>query len=379
MQPPARIRIRPTEQGLRMRRLELTLVLAWWAIYGVFLTGQHLLLSASMGVPLSVGGALARSLPGTVVWAAITLVTFALARRFPIDQPPHVRHVLVHVVAGCLLALTEVGIAYAIDQVTSWFNGTFLQLFFNGFPSNIIYYWLLVGVGHGIEVYRRYRQREQQAVLLQKRLAEAELHLLKTQLQPHFLFNTLHAISALMHRDVRAADRMLARLSELLRVTFEHVGTHEVTLRDELDFLEPYVEIERTRLGDRLNFTLEVEPTTLDAMVPHMILQPLVENAIRHAIAPRAAPGHIAVVTERAGDRLEIRVRDDGPGVRANQRSGGVGLANTRARLESLYGDEFRFDAGNPPDGGFLVALSIPFHAAPAVDAEPAYQEAISS
>lgn len=362
-----------------MRRLELTLVLAWWGIYGVFLTGQHLLLSASMGVPLSVGGAAARALPGTVVWAGITLVTFALARRFPIDQPPHVRHVLVHVIAGCLLALTEVTIAFGIDQVTGWFNGSFLELFFNGFPSNIIYYWLLVGVGHGIEVYRRYRQREQQAILLEKRLAEAELHLLKTQLQPHFLFNTLHAISALMHRDVKAADRMLARLSELLRVTFEHVGTHEVTLREELDFLEPYVEIERARLGDRLDFALEIAPETLDAMVPHMILQPLVENAIRHAIAPRAAQGHISVRSERAGDRLELRVRDDGNGGGFSRRGGGVGLANTRARLETLYGEDFRFDAGSSPGGGFLAALSIPFHAAPVVDAVPAYQEAIPS
>jgi two-component system, LytTR family, sensor kinase len=372
------LRLRPTDQARRLRRLEFTLVLAWWGIYGVFLTGQHLLLSASMGVPLSVGGAAARALPGTVVWAGITLVTFALSRRFPIDQPPHVRHVLVHVIAGCLLALIEVTIAYAIDQVTGWFDGSFVELFFNGFPSNIIYYWLLVGVGHGIQVYRRYRQREQQALILEKRLAEAELHLLKTQLQPHFLFNTLHAISALMHRDVKAADRMLARLSELLRVTLEHVGTHEVTLREELDFLEPYVEIERARLGDRLDFTLDIAPDSLDAMVPHMILQPLVENAIRHAIAPRIATGHILVSSQRGGDRLELRVRDDGAGSPTpGRRAGGVGLANTRARLETLYGDDFRFDAGHAPGGGFLAALSIPFHAAPAIDVVPVPQEAI--
>ena len=371
------IRVRPTDQARRMKRLELTLVLAWWGIYGVFLTGQHLLFSAGLGVPLSIGGAAARALPGTVVWAGITLITFALARRFPIDRPPHVRHVLVHVVAGCVLAFTEVTIAFAIDQATQWFNQSFFQLFFNGFPSNIVYYWLLVGVGHGLQVYRRYRHREQHAILLEKRLAEAELHLLKTQLQPHFLFNTLHAISALMHRDVKAADRMLARLSELLRVTFEHVGTHEVTLREELDFLEPYVEIEKSRLGERLGFALDVQPDTLDAMVPHMILQPLVENALRHAIAPRAAPGSVVVAAQRAGDRLELRVRDDGAGSATGLRQGrGVGLANTRARLEALYGDDFRFDAASSPDGGFLAALSIPFHAAPVVDAAPAFQEA---
>ena len=372
------LRVRATDQSRRLRRLEVTLVLAWWGIYGVFLTGQHLLFSAGLGAPLSIAGAAARALPGTVVWAAITLITFALARRFPIDRPPHVKHVLVHVVAGCVLAFSEVSIAFAIDQATQWFNQSFVQLFFNGFPSNIVYYWLLVGVGHGLQVYRRYRQREQHALMLEKRLAEAELHLLKTQLQPHFLFNTLHAISALMHRDVKAADRMLARLSELLRVTFEHVSTQEVTLREELDFLEPYVEIEQTRLGDRLNFELHVAADTLDAMVPHMILQPLVENAVRHAIAPRAAPGTVSVDVQRAGDRLELRVRDDGSSTQPALRHapGGVGLANTRARLETLYGEDFRFDAGMAPGGGFLAALSIPFHAAPVVDAAPSLQEA---
>ncbi len=361
----------------RARRFEVTLVLAWWGIYGVFLTGQHLLLSRSMGVPLGVGEAAARALPGAAVWAGITLVAFALARRFPIDQPPHVRHVLVHIVAGVALALAEVTIAYGIDQITGWFSGTFLELFLTGFPPNILYYWLLAGVGHGVEVYRRYRQREQEALVLEKRLTEAELHLLKTQLQPHFLFNTLHAISALMHRDVRAADRMLARLSDLLRVTLEHVGTSEVALRDELDFLKPYVEIERTRLGERLSVTLDIAPDTLHATVPHMILQPLVENAVRHAIAPRAAAGHIVVRSRRTDGRLELQVIDDGTGQGSVRHGTGVGLANTRARLETLYGDDFRFDAAPAPGGGFRAALSIPFRPAPATEPVPARQEAI--
>lgn len=360
------------------RRYEVILVLAWWGIYGVFLTGQHLLLSRSMGAPLSLGAAAARAVPGAIVWAGITLVAFALARRFPVDQPPHVRHVLVHIAASALLALFEVTIAYGIDQVTGWFGGSFAELFVNGFPPNVLYYWLLAGLGHGLEVYRRYRRREQEALLLQKRLAEAELHLLKTQLQPHFLFNTLHAISALMHRDVRAADRMLARLSDLLRATLEHVGTNEVALRDELDFLKPYVEIERTRLGDRLAVTLEIAPDTLHASVPHMILQPLVENAVRHAVAPRAAPGHIVVSSRRAGDRLELQVVDDGNGSGSGRPGSGVGLSNTRARLETLYGTDFRFDARHAPNGGFRAALSIPFRAAPVEEPAALRQEAIS-
>ncbi|NLG60667.1 MAG: histidine kinase [Candidatus Cloacimonetes bacterium] len=367
----------PVLQSRRGRRYEVTLVLAWWAIYGVFLTGQHLLLSRSMGVPLDIGSAAARALPGAVVWAGITLVAFALARHFPIDEPPHVRHVLVHISASATLALAEVAIAFGIDRVTGWFNSSFSDLFVNGFPPNVLYYWLLAGLGHAIEVYRRYRIREREALMLQKRLAEAELHLLKTQLQPHFLFNTLHAISALMHRDVRAADRMLTRLSELLRVTLEHVGTNEVSLRDELDFLKPYVEIERTRLGERLNVTLDIAPDTLHGNVPHMILQPLVENAVRHAIAPRAAGGHILVSSRRSGDRLELEVVDDGSGKGDGRHGSGVGLSNTRARLETLYGSDFCFEAGPMPEGGFRAAISIPFRAAPVEEPAALRQEAI--
>ena len=361
----------------RARRYEVRIVLAWWGIYGVFLTGQHLLLSRNMGVPLGLGDAAARALPGAVVWAGITLVVFALSRRFPIDEPPHVRHVLVHIVASIAVALSEVAVAFGIDQITGWFNGSFAELLMNGIPANVLYYWLLAGLGHGIEVYRRYRRQERESLVLEKRLAEAELHLLKSQLQPHFLFNTLHAISALMHRDVRAADRMLARLSDLLRVTLEHVGTSEVALRDELDFLKPYVEIERTRLGERMRVTLDIAPDTLHATVPRMILQPLVENAVRHAIAPRAAGGHIQVNSRRAGDRLELQVVDDGNGGGAGRRGTGVGLANTRARLETLYGADFSFDAGPRPQGGFRAALSIPFRHAPVGEPGALRQEAI--
>ena len=192
--------------------------------------------------------------------------------------------------------------------------------------------------------------------------------MLRLQLHPHFLFNTLHTISALMHKDLRAADRMLALLGDLLRDSFERVGAQEVSLKQELGFLDRYLEIERTRFRDRLTVTLSVDPETLDAEVPNLLLQPLVENAIRHGLGKRQDAGHIEIVARRNFERLDLRIRDDGPGLPEGSETAlraGVGLANTQARLEQLYGSNHRFDLRNRPEGGLEVALEIPFRLRP--------------
>jgi two-component system LytT family sensor kinase len=186
---------------------------------------------------------------------------------------------------------------------------------------------------------------------------------LKMQLHPHFLFNTLHAISALMHKDVELADRMIARLGELLRSTLEHVGTQEVALRDELEFIKPYLEIEQARLGPRLTVQLDIDPEAMDANVPNLILQPLVENAIRHGIAPRAGAGHIEIHARRENGRVRLQVCDNGRGLATNYTEG-VGVGNTRARLRQLYGEEHQFVMCNRPDGGLEVTVALPFSTA---------------
>jgi LytS/YehU family sensor histidine kinase len=162
---------------------------------------------------------------------------------------------------------------------------------------------------------------------------------------------------------------MLARLSQLLRVALDYSGTQEVSLQEELDFLDPYLEIERARLGDRLSVDMDVQPAVLDAKVPHMILQPLVENAIRHGIAPRATPGRIVITARGRRDMLDLEVWDDGPGLPPGRLpNGGLGLTNTRARLEQLYGTNFNFEPRNAPGGGFRVAITIPFRPVGAED-----------
>jgi sensor histidine kinase YesM len=186
---------------------------------------------------------------------------------------------------------------------------------------------------------------------------------LQRQIQPHFLFNTLNTISALMHRDVDAADAMIARLSDLLRMSLERVGVQEVTLKEELDFLSKYLEIEQTRFRDRLTVAFDVQADVLDALVPNLLLQPLVENAIKHGIGPRPTPGQITVRARRNGALLELDVQDNGVGLSAARLTDfnrGVGLSNTRSRLDHLYGSLHRFEFRQPAEGGLLVCIAIP-------------------
>jgi LytS/YehU family sensor histidine kinase len=180
------------------------------------------------------------------------------------------------------------------------------------------------------------------------------------QLHPHFLFNTLNSISVLMRRDVEAADRMLVGLSNLLRVTLAAKTAHEIPLREELDFLEKYLEIEQTRFRDRLTLRMRIEREAMEAMVPHLIFQPLVENAVRHGIRDRESGGLIEIRAERRGDALLLEVRDDGPGIEESV-SEGVGLSNTRARLEYLYGADAKLELRNSREGGLVTSVQIPF------------------
>lgn len=239
-----------------------------------------------------------------------------------------------------------------------------LAVFFRLWVSELFAYIDPFLVAQAVHFARESRAKQLRTSQLEARLAEAQLQVLRMQLHPHFLFNTLHTISALMHKDVRAADRMLALLGDLLRDSFDKIGAQEVSLKQELGFLDRYLEIERTRFRDRLVVETDVDPETLDAEVPNLILQPLVENAIRHGVERRLDAGRIGLSARRAGERLVMKIRDDGPGLPSETElalRGGVGLANTQARLAQLYGPAQRFDLVNRPEGGLEVVLSIPF------------------
>ena len=225
----------------------------------------------------------------------------------------------------------------------------------------------IVGITHAFFYYRESQQRALETAHLETRLVDAQLQALQSQLHPHFLFNTLHAISALMHRDVQAADRMLAQLSDLLRMTLDSVRHPEIRLNEEMDFLGKYLLIEQVRLGDRLSVQFDVDEDVLDAVVPALILQPLAENAIKHGIAPHSRPGRVAVAARRDGEMLVMTVTDTGPG--PNERamaalSTGIGVSNTRARLKHQFGSRYRFEFQRHRDG-FTVLVAIPFRQDP--------------
>jgi LytS/YehU family sensor histidine kinase len=260
---------------------------------------------------------------------------------------------------------------------TDWWM-SFRELSFLQFDWEMMTYWAIIGLSHALDFHRESQDRALTSARLETELAEAQLQALQRQLHPHFLFNTLHTISALMHRDTEAADAMLAKLSDLLRLSLDRVGTQQVALKDELDFLQKYLDIERTRFADRLQVSTDIESDTLDAAVPNLVLQPLVENALRHGIAPLVAGGTVEIIARRlAGqlrndeqqrDVLQLVVRDNGAGLSTDAIKAfntGVGLSNTRSRLQHLYPGRHRFDFHAPPGGGLEVTIEIPFVRAP--------------
>ena len=350
--------------------LETAIIFAAWAVFGLLVANQSTMLSALGGRPMPWVTALRPGLLEASLWAFTTVAIFWLARRFPLERGQVLQGIAVHLVAAVVIALARSGVMVVLGWYLPWVRvRTFSSQFWGSSSQNLLYYALLLGIAHLGLYYRRYRERELAAEQLARGLTEARLQALKMQLQPHFLFNTLNAISALIPADAKPARRMVARLGDLLRTTLEHEETQEVTLREELDFLQPYLEIEQARLEDRLTVVMKIAPETLDARVPHLILQPLVENAVRHGIAARIEPGTVEISASRAPDDrfLLLEVRDDGQGMDRDHELGtrrGVGLTNIRSRLEQLYGVEHRFKLENQIAGGVLVQITLPFRRA---------------
>lgn len=224
---------------------------------------------------------------------------------------------------------------------------------------NIPIYWAIVSIVHTLRFYRRSQERELKTRELEGRLAEAKLESLRMQLHPHFLFNTLNAISTLVHKDPQAADEMIGNLSELLRATLD-VTSQEIPLRQELAFLDRYIEIQQARFGERLRVEKQIDAAALEIPVPALVLQPLVENAIRHGIEPKTTQGLVSLSAQRQPHALVLTVRDNGVGMQTLSEGNGIGLANTRARLRELYGERARLTIASPAEGGCSVQLEIP-------------------
>lgn len=306
------------------------------------------------------------------IWAAVSPAIIALSRRYPIDRASWIRPAALHFFAALLFSLVVTTLFIScLWMLPSLHRGLFASVadaIQNGcvaFSWGVLIYWAILLATIAVDNYRRYRSEQLRGAHLQALLAEAQLRSLRMQLQPHFLFNTLHSLSDLVLEDGQAAVRMITKLGDFLRLTVEGPGDQIISLRQELEFARSYLEIERVRFHDRLKITITAEPETYAAQVPNFVLQPIVENAIRHGISTRVGAGRIAISAKRSAGRLQITVEDDGPGLpsRGQVQNDGVGLANVRARLRQLYGAEQSLELTGLNDGksGTIVSLDIPF------------------
>jgi signal transduction histidine kinase len=367
---------------LERRGVRWGLFFGLWTALGLFDAVQTWGLVRLLGSPLTPREVFSLALAEWYLWAPLAWLLLRIGRRFPCEPGRWRSRLALLLAVSAAFAALKVALDFPVEVLLrvnyseSLRDKTRFEFFQVLFMDHFLVYLFIcgavLGIGHALDYHRKYRERELRASHLEAQLARAQLQVLKMQLHPHFLFNTLNAVSALLHKDVELADRMIARLGDLLRLTLENVGTQEVCLQQELEFVALYLEIERARLGPRLALHLDIDPDARHACVPNLILQPLVENAVRHGVAPYARAGRIDIAARRAGALLRLQVRDDGPGLpRGGAFREGVGLANTRARLQQLYGPAHGFEMAGDGGRGLAVTLTLPFRDSPEEDPGP--------
>ncbi len=367
--------VRESGPDLERRRWRWSLYIGCWTFIGLLFISPIIANSLANQDEIPWGQVVSTFLDW-YIWGLLFPLIYWVSRRFPFERRRFLSRIPIHVASGLIVSLIFVVLMLIKNSfVMGLSGGKFSFEILRGLPGYLLGgielfllpYFAIVAFIHAVSYYEKYRERQLKTTRLEAQLALAHLEVLKMQLQPHFLFNTLNAISALMHRDVDAADRMISLLSDLLRLSLEKDNRHQVSLQSELEFLNRYLAIEKIRFRDRLRIEEEVDATCMAAQVPRLILQPLVENSIKHGIAMRSAAGRISIRAQRLGNRLDLQVSDDGPGLPTSVIKEGVGLANTRARLEQIYGDDHQFELTNGKAGGVLVHLEIPFEEQPRI------------
>jgi two-component system, LytTR family, sensor kinase len=350
-------------------------VVAVWIFLGIVYAGPIYIEVRAQGMNHAASRVFTWGILTWCAWAPLTPVMIWLARRYSLVGVAWKRSIMVHVPAFLLLSAAHSASATVITLTVKPFDNMgssttdFWPRFFSrmqgAFGSDLLVYGAVIGVWYAFNYYRKYREREFMTSQLEAQLAQAQLDSLRTQLHPHFLFNTLNGIVGLV-RDQKneAAVKMLVGLSDLLRRALEHSTQQEVELKEEINFLKLYLDIQQMRFSDRLQITIDMEPGSSQAMVPSLVLQPLVENALRHGFGRSVASGTVEIRSRVDDDLLKLSVFDNGAGLPENwqmKTSAGIGLANTAARLQQLYGNEHRFDIRNRSQGGVEVMLVVPF------------------
>ncbi len=357
---------RADKPALRERRINFALILFGVAtLIALLYSLEQYSYNRLVGAPVSLARLLPIELTFTYAWALLTPLVMIVARRFPLWSHRRATNWLMQVAAMIAFVVLHVSIFSLVDAALDpvvtvrSLPALFSQYLLSWTVLDGIVFCTLVAIHNALVYYRVSKDRALRASQLEMRLAQAQLQMLRMQLQPHFLFNTLHSISALMHKDVRRADSMIAALSDLLRMSLQNIGAQEVPLQTELEFLQRYVEIMSLRFGDRLRVTIDVDPEVRDARVPNLFLQPLVENSFRHGFSDLGR-GTVSISVRREGEVLRCEVQDDGRGLRAGHKEG-IGLASTRQRLAHLYGDHQSFSLSGAPGAGVHVIMTIPF------------------
>ena len=339
---------------------EIAIIFAFWTLLAILSSANWLLDPRGPGFrPIDPSGPVIVAFLESWTWAALTPLIFRLSSRFSLARAPLLIVIGIIISVGVFLLL-----GFARQEVFAPLrHRPFRGLSEIGrmrFVPQLLFYFAILAAGFAREYFLRDQERQAHAIQLQAQLAEARLDALRMQINPHFLFNTLNAVSALVDRDPSGVRKMIARLSELLRTTTDSRASDEVPLRQELQLLDRYIEIMEIRFQGRLRVEREVEAAVMDALVPNLVLQPIVENALEHGASRALGEGVVRIAARREGDRLAVTVRDNGPGVGA--RHEGVGLGNTRARLAQLYGDAAGVTLTTAADGGAIAEIVIPFH-----------------
>lgn len=341
----------------------LAAVVGWWTLYGLLLAAQLLGMEGPDGGVMPTAHALRLGLASGLMWVPLTLLLLWWVRRRPIVREKWLRSVMATTGFVLLMVAARAAAVAVLNPWVGWYQQLpgIPALLWTSFANNFLHLWLMIGVAHVWLYARRALAREREAERLQARLTETRLDALRAQLNPHFMFNALNSIAEMVHRDADAADRMLVGLGELLRSSLDHQRSQLVPLQEELRLLRHYLEIEKARLGERLRLEWRIEPGLEHLPVPPLVLQPLAENAILHAIAEKSAPGLLRIAVRRQDARLWMEVSDDGGagGGPALARHG-TGLRNIRSRLKYLFGDAHGFQVGPGDDGGTAARLWVP-------------------
>jgi signal transduction histidine kinase len=342
-----------------------------WTLLGLSFALSTYLGSRQDNVHISWSRIVSGYLADFYLWGMLSPLIFMMARRFEL-RARFPRNLLIHICLSIALSFVVLSAASPLvwyfgyvnlarnpTLAILWRNNAFSIYYFH---QGLTIYWTTLVVAHALQYYRGQRESEKRTAQLAAQLAQAQLQALKMQIHPHFLFNTLNSIAALLHQDVEVADRMIARLGDFLRLTLQRSDAQTTDFAQELEFLRCYLDIERTRFADRLVVATEVEPQTLNLAVPNLILQPIVENAIRHGVARQTTAGNITIRAFQKSDRLIVQVEDNGPGLGTNPNgtNSGIGLSNTRARLAQHYGEDYRLEIVNAENRGVIVTLDIP-------------------